>query len=336
LRSTPGKKDFSQIEKTGLPYPAAYYSIVVFIEKRQPKRTFIRMNKKIQQRHFNIISSMWKEEDGMNGTGREETGRKPFLRILLYPFTNHISYLRTLYFNLHYFPFRVAVRLPVILYRGVRLISTKGRIELDFSPVKPGCIKIGKARYGFHSRYHHTIWEQREGTVIFGKDILIGKGTFFMIGENATLRFGHNVGFGGNDKVICRKSIVIGDHTIAAWDVQIIDTDFHPTVNTVFKTVNCAEKPITIGNYNWLGFGSTILKGSVTPDHCIVSANTTIKSDFSDAGENIVLGYEPGAKVTARYVRFDRTSLDSPQDQAKPEHKLPAQNKPSGNVKHVG
>jgi acetyltransferase-like isoleucine patch superfamily enzyme len=92
---------------------------------------------------------------------------------------------------------------------------------------------------------------------------------------------------------------------MVAWDVQIVDTDFHHTINTIFNTMNCVEKPIVIGDHNWLGFGSSILKGTVTPNHCIVAANTTLKNDYSDVGENIVLGHEASAKVTAKYIRFD-------------------------------
>jgi len=268
--------------------------------------------------------------------GSRESTKRRLSRILSNPLKYPVSIIKTLYFNLNYFPLRIAVRCPVIIYRGVRLESMRGRVELAFSPVKPGNVQIGKRRYGFQTKHHTTIWEQRGGTVIFGKDILIGKGTFIMTGEHAVLKFGRHVNFGGNDKVICRKSIVIGENTVAAWDVQIIDTDFHPTINTVFNTINCAEKPVTIGKHNWLGFGSTILKGSVTPDHCIVSANTTIRHDHSSAGENIVLGNEPDVKVTAKYVRFDIDLTGDPPGVHDPGHVLHMKGKRPGKMKDCG
>jgi len=60
-----------------------------------------------------------------------------------------------------------------------------------------------------------------------------------------------------------------------------------------------------IGSHNWLGFGSTLLKGSVTPNHCIVAANTTVNANYSDTGENIILAFEAGAKVIAKHISFD-------------------------------
>ena len=251
-----------------------------------------------------------------------ETNKYNFFRILFYPLTHRLSILRTLYFNMNYFPLRIALRFPVFIHRGVRFVSARGKVELNFSQIRAGSVRIGKQRYGFHTKYDCTIWEQLGGTVVFGSDVVIGKGTFFSIGRNAMLRFGDNASIGGNVKIICRKSIDIGDGTNIAWDVQIIDTDFHPTVNTVFKTMNCMDKPIVIGSHNWLCLGSVILKGSVTPDHCIVSANTTIKSDFSKAGENIVLDHKQGAEVTARYIRFDEQIPDDPEENRDSERSM--------------
>jgi acetyltransferase-like isoleucine patch superfamily enzyme len=237
------------------------------------------------------------------------SGFSRLVRTLLYPLLKKLSIWKTIRFNVHYFPLKVAVRLPVFVYWGVRLQRMKGSIELDFHHIRPGSVQIGKESYGFQTRYHQTIWEQLGGTVIFGESVRIGKGTFITIGRFGLVRFGNHVIMGGNDKVICKKSISIGDHSMIAWDVELIDTDFHHTVNTVFKTVNCVEKPIVIGNHNWLGFGSTMLKGTVTSDHCIVAAKTVLKSDYSEAGENIILSQETSAKVVAKYIQFDETHV---------------------------
>ena len=233
-------------------------------------------------------------------------------RILFYPLTRRLSLLRTLYFNLHYFPLKTALKFPVFIHTHVRLKKVKGSVELSFRPLKPGAVHIGQYNYGFQTKNDHTIWEQLGGTVIFGKRVMIGKGTFLSIGSDAVLKFGDNIAVGGNDKLICRNSIEIGSDTIISWDVQIIDTNFHPTINTVSNTINRVDKPIVIGHHNWLCFGSVILKGSVTPNHCIVSTNTTIRSDFSRSGENIILDDHPEAQVTVRNVRFDERTMDDP------------------------
>lgn len=261
---------------------------------------------------------------------------KWIFKALFYPLTHGLSVIHTAFFNIKYFPFSVAVKLPVFIYRGVRLKCTKGNIELNFQTIEPGCIRIGKESYGFQTRHHPTIWEHKGGTVILGKEIKIGKGTFISVGRFGMLRFGNHIHFGGNTKIICNKSITIGDHTMVAWDVQIIDTDFHNTINTVFNTMNVVEKPIMIGRYNWLGFGSTIIKGTVTPDYCIVAAKTTLKDDYSDAGENIILSLETSAKVTAKYIRFDKNHVVESSEWEEIDNLINVRNKRRTNYRNPG
>jgi|WetSurSiteA1Bulk_404760.scaffolds.fasta_scaffold00138_12 hypothetical protein len=229
------------------------------------------------------------------------------LKSLAFLFRNNIAVFRTVYFNFHYFPFAIATKFPVILYRTIRLKKNKGKVILDGHPIKTGMVQIGKKTYGFHRKQDHTIWELYDGTVIFESGVRLGKGTFVHVGKNAILTLGQDTGFGGNAKIICDKSITIKAHTKVAWDVQIIDTDFRATVNTVTKTKNYVKKEIVIGSHNWLCFGSTILKGSVTPNNCIVSANSLLNKDFSDAGENIVIGMDSNVKVLAKYITWDST-----------------------------
>jgi hypothetical protein len=218
---------------------------------------------------------------------------------------NNISIWRTIFFNFHYFTFSNAVKFPIFIFKSVRFNKTRGQIIIEDQLIKTGMIYIGKKTYGFNRKQDYTIWEQYEGTVLFEGGARLGEGTFIHIGEGAILRIGQNTCFGGNDKIICDKAITIKGDTKVAWDVQIIDTDFQATINTVTKTKNCIKKEIIIGSHNWLCFGSTILKGSITPNNCIVGANSLINKNFSECGENIVIGMESNVKVLAKYIGWD-------------------------------
>jgi acetyltransferase-like isoleucine patch superfamily enzyme len=92
---------------------------------------------------------------------------------------------------------------------------------------------------------------------------------------------------------------------MVAWDVQILDTDFKSTYNVITNTTNVSEKPIVIGKNNWLCFGSKILKGSVTPDYCIISAGTIINKDYSDIGELAILSMNDTVSVIAKGIRVN-------------------------------
>ncbi|MEZ5071843.1 MAG: acyltransferase [Bacteroidales bacterium] len=247
-----------------------------------------------------------------------------FWHRLSFLFTERLSFFKTLVFNLNYFPLRQALRFPVIVHRNVSLLKMKGRVVVNLSEEDPGRVRLGRRRYGFQGRSHRTVWEVKGGTVEFGNDVVLGQGTFLSVGKRGHLKFGDRVSVGGNGKIICRCTVEIGADTMTAWDVQILDTDFHPTVNTVFHTFNEVEKPVRIGRMNWLCMGATILKGTRTPDGCIVGANTTLTRDHSKDGSNILLDYEEPV-VAARHICFDQAVFD---DNAlvsrKADHRIPS------------
>jgi hypothetical protein len=218
------------------------------------------------------------------------------------------SIWRTVYFNFHYFSFRTAIKFPIILYKSVRFKKLLGQVIIDCPTIKTGMIHFGKETYGFQWKHDYTIWEQLGGTVILENGVAIGQGTFIVVGKNAVFKMEQYSKLGGNDKVICGNSITIKANTLVAWDVQIIDTDFRATINTITRTKNFIKKPIIIGKNNWLCFGCTILKGSITPDYCIISAKSLINKDFSSAGEHIVIGMDNNAKVISKYIDWDCVS----------------------------
>jgi hypothetical protein len=230
---------------------------------------------------------------------------KSWFKIITYILKHKVSIVRTIYFNFHYLPFEDAVEFPIILYKSVRFKKADGQIIIEADRIRSGMIHIGNENYGFQWKNDYTVWEQLGGKVIVEDGVILGKGTFISVGENAILRFGQNVSFGGNARLICMKSITIKSNTMVAWDVSILDTDFKSTFNTITNTINLTEKPVLIGSNNWLCFGCKILKGSVTPDFCIVSAGTIINKDYTDAGEMAILSMNENVKVIAKGIRFN-------------------------------
>ncbi len=201
-----------------------------------------------------------------------------------------LSILKTIYFNLHYLPIRQAIFVPIFIANKVLLKKLKGRIRLNSDYIRTGMITIGYSHYGFHSKSNQTIIEILGGIINFSENIKIGKGSFVSIGESGILDIGRNVVIGGNDKIICFDSIKIGFNTRIAWDVTIIDTDFHRTINRYSNETSSLRKPISIGCNNWIGFGVTILKGSKTPNYCVIGANSFLNKSYDFEEYSMVAG----------------------------------------------
>ena len=53
-----------------------------------------------------------------------------------------LSFIKTIYFNFHYLPFKQAIKLPIIL-RHVRFKSLKGKVIIDSDHIYTNMIKFG-------------------------------------------------------------------------------------------------------------------------------------------------------------------------------------------------
>jgi acetyltransferase-like isoleucine patch superfamily enzyme len=203
-----------------------------------------------------------------------------------------VAWLKSLYFNLHYLPLKQGLRCPIILAPGVKLLTVRGEVLIKTQGVSYGMIKIGFKHYGFQTNNDKTILENNGGKLIFNGRAEIGQGTAVIIGKNGNLYLKKGVCIGGNSKIICYDHITIGINSRFAWDVTIMDTDFHKTLNLLTNELNEGKEPIVIGDHNWIGFGTTILKGTCTPDFCVIAANSLLLKGYK-CGDHCLLGGHP-------------------------------------------
>jgi acetyltransferase-like isoleucine patch superfamily enzyme len=105
-----------------------------------------------------------------------------------------------------------------------------------------------------------------------------------MIGKNANLEIGKDVGF-SNSTICCREEISIGNHTIIGGNCKIWDTDFHPTSieqRTIDIDSNAKTSPIHIGQYVFIGADSTIMKGVNIGDFAVVGAGSVVRTNIPE------------------------------------------------------
>jgi acetyltransferase-like isoleucine patch superfamily enzyme len=133
-----------------------------------------------------------------------------------------------------------------------------------------GIFKLGKAFLVNSNRFANIIGS--------------GSASSIMIGKNAKLKIGNDVGF-SNSTICCREEISIGDHTIIGGNCKIWDTDFHPTsIEQRNKDINSKAKssPIQIGKYVFIGADSTILKGVTIGDYVVIGAGSVVRNNISE------------------------------------------------------
>jgi acetyltransferase-like isoleucine patch superfamily enzyme len=193
-----------------------------------------------------------------------------------------IGFLKSIYINFRLLPFLQAIKLPIIVTRSTTIESLSGTMTLN-SPVSFGLVKIGQLHTDLVSWKEGKNYLNIKGDFIVGGFIQAGVGCKVVIDKNATLSIGANAAIGANTCIICRDSIKIGSNFRAAWETQIMDTNFHYTKDTLSGKVNARTAPVVLGNNNWIGNRSSVMQGTKTNDFFIAASNSLCNKDYTDS-----------------------------------------------------
>lgn len=192
------------------------------------------------------------------------------------------NWIATFYFNFKMLPFKQAIHFPFDFYYKVRFKHLQGRIIINPNiKLCRGMIKIG-SRGSDMFPHNPTIIDLHKGSIIYlnGKTE-IGIGSYIHLGENGKLSFGNKVRIGASCKLYCKKEIIMGNHVDISWESQIFDTNFHQMEIIKTKQLLEMDTSIKIGSYNWFGNRVNIMKGTRTPDNCIVASNSLCNKDYT-------------------------------------------------------
>ncbi len=141
---------------------------------------------------------------------------------------------KTLRFNLHYFPLKTALKLPVVVSHRTYLRELHGKVTLP-EEVETAMVKIGFGDVGHYDRKRsRTIW-QVSGTVAFGGKASIGHGS--KISVRGYLFFGEGFNMTAESTIVCAKEIRFGRDCLLSWDILVMDTDEHPLFDLRRETI---------------------------------------------------------------------------------------------------
>ena len=204
---------------------------------------------------------------------------------------------KTLRFNFHYFPFKTAIRCPIIVSKRVYLRELHGKVTIPEN-AETGSIRLGFGDVGHYDRKRsRTIW-QVSGEVDFKGKASIGHGSKISVRGKLTL--GDKFNITAESTVVCAREITFGDDCLVSWDVLVMDSDEHPVYNKEGERIN-EDRPIVVGNHVWIGCKSILLKGAEIPDNTVLAAGTQLRTAFR--GEEQIIGGNPPS-ILKRDVRW--------------------------------
>ncbi len=217
--------------------------------------------------------------------------------------------LSTLYFNFHYFPFKTAIKRPVILY-NVKFKDLKGKVIIDHPEITTGMIRIGRPNRNFWCTDTTSTLDLRGGNLVFKGKCLFRMNAHIRIEKNGLIEIGNGVTFASGSNLISYYHISIGDFSHLGWDVTIMDSDFHPILDIIGNRYLKTCAPVNIGANCWIGAKASIMKGVKLPNHSIVTFNSVVNSRFRK--ENIIISGNPAKEIDEGYTITEETFYNYP------------------------
>lgn len=215
-----------------------------------------------------------------------------------------ISLIKTLWINFKCLPFKKAIKIPIVLGKGTILRNTSGKIEFK-CPVRPGLVTIG-VQYIFNDTKTNKSIITNRGVIEIGGKVMLQTGVKLLVEPNALLKFGGDNHLGVNSSIIVQREIIIGKTVHMAWNVQIMDTNFHYVKNILTGSVLPKTKEVFIDNNIWIGNNVFIHKGAYIPFGSIVASNSFINKSYKEKGENLLLAGSPSRIIKEGITRvFD-------------------------------
>lgn len=214
-----------------------------------------------------------------------------------------LSIPKTLYFNFHYFEFRKAIKLPILVSYKVKIkkIGKKGTIKC---PNNSMCVKLGFSNGSFEmgNSKKSYFYQDKNSIIEFDGNATLCNPFFITVNQEGFLKFGENFKANTNFVMSCDKKISFGNDVLIGWNVTIIDGDGHPIYYDNSEKPYNHPKEITIKNKVWISSNVIILKGTKILKESIVSSGATVCSNFNE--ENIIIGGMP-AKIIKNNISWE-------------------------------
>lgn len=213
-----------------------------------------------------------------------------------------INWIKTIYINFKMLSLDQAKKLPIIVFGKCSFKNLEGKIVLEGESFF-GRIGIGQKYQIFEkekgiSEFRIAGELRFQGRAQFGTDCRV------FVGENAIFTLGDMASIGGDSSLICTQKISLGRFCRMGSETFITDSNFHAMKNTATGEIHPKSFEICLGNYNFIATRVTIMGKTKTPDFCTVASCSLINKNFSEFGENILIGGVP-AKLLKQNLKRD-------------------------------
>lgn len=117
--------------------------------------------------------------------------------------------------------------------------------------------------------------------VDIGYDCLLAPGVSFIVTNTGRVTLGNRIYIGRNCVLASDISITIGDNTMLAEFVSVIDANHSFEKNGLpIRDQELNTHPVKIGSDVWIGRGCAILQGATIGDGAVIGSNSVVTCDI--------------------------------------------------------
>lgn len=179
----------------------------------------------------------------------------------------------SIFFNLWYFPLKIAIKLPILLYKP-HFNCLRGKITIQSNKIYPGMIRLGFLQGNCYPNSGIT-WYNK-GHIIFKGPCAIGNNSHIVVMPTGYVEFGNHFHATTTFKLHSSYAIIFNESVSFGWDNTIMDSNLHPICDKEKKEYTKSYGKIEFGAYNWITTQCLILHNVSTPSHCIFAAKSVI------------------------------------------------------------
>lgn len=209
---------------------------------------------------------------------------------------NILNFLRSLYFNFRYLPFKQAINLPVWITTNFRVHGLKRGRLIICRPNRKSVIFGCWGSPGLQQMKGELLFSKGSRLILRGHTV-VSQGSVLRIDKGASMDLGEDFYCNKNCFFRASRNIVFGNDCLVGWNVQINTSDGHTILHDGKQ--RASDLPVIIGNHVWITSNTVITKGVSIADGCIIAQGAVVAKSINE--QNALVG---GGNCKSHFTKY--------------------------------
>lgn len=208
------------------------------------------------------------------------------------------NFIKSLYFNFRYLPFRQAVYMPVWITTNFRIYGLKRGQLILHQPYRKSVFLGDCGSPGLQEMKGGLYFTKNTKLILHGFTV-ISQGSVLRMDEGSSIELGKRFYCNKNCYFRASRNIAFGDDCLLGWNVQINTSDGHAIIHNGEQSIS--ESPVTIGKHVWITSNTILTKGVSVADGCIIAQGAVVTKSIEE--RNCLIGGVP-AKIISKNIEW--------------------------------